>query len=77
MCQSKDSRCAIGNLQLENGEFTKTEKETLEELLVHFPGSQIIQEPLGGWDSFGLEFPNYRGLRENWALPKVLLVMTS
>jgi hypothetical protein len=37
---SKGGPSAINSIQLENGEYTKTEKETLEELLrVHFPGS--------------------------------------
>ena len=35
---SKDGQSAVSSLQLENGEYTTTEKETLEELLrVHFP----------------------------------------
>jgi hypothetical protein len=36
---SKDEQGAITSIQLENGEYTNTEKGTLEELLrVHFPG---------------------------------------
>jgi hypothetical protein len=43
---SKDEQSAISSIQLKNGDYTKTEKETLEELLrVHFPGSEIIPEP--------------------------------
>ena len=48
-----------------------TEKGTLEELLrVHFPGSEIILEPSGGWNGLELEFPKWIGSREDWALPK-------
>jgi hypothetical protein len=39
---SKDEQGAISSIQLENGEYTNTEKGTLEELLrVHFPGSEF------------------------------------
>jgi hypothetical protein len=45
---------------LENGEYTKTENETLEELLrVHFPGSKILLEPSGGRDGLELESPEW------------------
>jgi hypothetical protein len=54
---------------LDNGEYTKTENETLEELLrVHFPGSKIIMEPSGGWDGLELEFPKWNVSREDWAV---------
>jgi hypothetical protein len=46
---SKDKQNAICSIQLENGDYTTTEKETLEKLFqVHFPGSEIILEPSGG-----------------------------
>ena len=42
---------------------------TLEELLrVHFPGSEIILEPSGGWDGLELELPKWDGSREDWAV---------
>jgi hypothetical protein len=44
---------------------------TLEELLrVHFPGSEIIPETSGGWDGLELEFPKWKGSREDWAVSK-------
>jgi hypothetical protein len=58
-------------VQHENGDYTNTEKETPEELLrVHFPGSEIIQEPSGGWDGHELELPNRIGTRADWALSR-------
>jgi len=43
----------------------------MEELLrVHFPGSEIITEPSGGWDGLELEFPKWKGSREDWAFSK-------
>jgi len=40
---SKDEQSAVCSIQLENGDYTTTEKETLEELFrVHFPGSEKI-----------------------------------
>jgi len=51
-----------------------TEKGTLEELLrVHFPGSEIIWEPSGGWDDLELEFPKWTGSREDWTLSKRII----
>jgi hypothetical protein len=68
---SKDEQSAISSIQLENGEYTNTEKGTLEKLLrVHFPGSEIILEPSGGWDSLELEFPNWTASRADWALSR-------
>jgi hypothetical protein len=68
---SKDEQGAISSILLENGEHTNIEKGTLEELLrVHFPGSEIILEPSGGWDSLELEFPNWTGSRADWALSR-------
>jgi hypothetical protein len=68
---SKDGQSAVSSLQLENGEYTTTEKETLEELLqVHFPGSEIILEPPGGWDGLELAFPKWKGSREDWAVSR-------
>jgi hypothetical protein len=62
---SKVGPSAINSIRLENGEYTTTEKETPEELLrVHFPGSEIISEPSGGWDGLELEFPKWKGSRE-------------
>ena len=55
---SMDGLSVISSIQLENGDYTTTEIGTMEELLqVHFPGSEIILEPSGGWDSLELEFP--------------------
>jgi hypothetical protein len=65
---SKDRQTAVSSLQLENGEYTKTE-ETLDELLrVHFPGSEIILEPSGGWDGLELESLKWKGSREDSAV---------
>ena len=53
---SKDKQSAVSSIQLENGEYTISEKGILEELFrVHFPGSEM--EPSGGWDGLKLEFP--------------------
>jgi hypothetical protein len=66
---SKDGQNAVNSLQLENGEYTKTEKETLEKLLrLHFPGSEIILEHSGGLDGLELESRKWKGSREDWAL---------
>jgi len=55
----EDGQCAVSSLQLENGEYSTTEKGILEELLrVHFPGSEIILEPSGGWDILNWSFRN-------------------
>jgi hypothetical protein len=71
---SKDEQNAISSIQLENGDYTTTEKGTLEELLrVHFPGSKIISKPSGGWNSLELEFPKLNGSREDWALSKMVI----
>ena len=57
---SKDVQSAISSIRLYNGQYTKTENETLEELLrVHFPSSKIIIEPSDGWDDLQLEFPKW------------------
>jgi hypothetical protein len=66
---SKCARSTVSSIQLENGEYTTTEKGTLEELLqVHFPGSEIILELSGGWDSLELVFLEWKGFREDWAV---------
>ena len=68
---SKDEQSAVSSIQLENGEYTTTEKGTVEELLqVHFPGSETILEPSGGWDGLELEFPKWKGSREDWAVSR-------
>ena len=66
---SKDEQSAICSIQLENGDYTITEKETLEELFrVHLPGPGLILEPSGYWDDLELEFPKWKGSKEDWAL---------
>jgi hypothetical protein len=68
---SKDRQSAISSLQLENGAYTTTEKGTLEELFrVHFPGSEIILEPSGGWDGLELQYPKWKGSREDGAVSR-------
>jgi hypothetical protein len=68
---SKGEWSAVSSIQLENGEYTISEKETLEELLrAHFPGSEIILEPSGGWYGLELEFLKWRGTRGDWAVSK-------
>ena len=43
----------------------------MEELLwVHFPGSEIILEPSGGWDGLELEFLKGKGSRGDWAVSR-------
>jgi hypothetical protein len=47
------------------------ENETLKELLrVHFPGSKIILEPSGGWDSLKLKFPKWNVSRVDWVVSR-------
>jgi hypothetical protein len=68
---SKDEQSAISSIEFENGDYTNKEKGTLEEFLrVHFPGSEIIQEPSRGWDGLELELPNSTGSRADWALSR-------
>jgi hypothetical protein len=63
----QDGQSTVSSLWLENGEYTKTEKDTLEELLwVHFPGSKTILEPSGCRDGLELESPKWKGPREDW-----------
>jgi hypothetical protein len=55
---------------MDNGIYS-TSEDTLQELLrVHFPGSEIITEPPGGWDGLELESPAWRGTRDDWAVSK-------
>jgi len=43
----------------------------VEELLrVQFPGSEIILGPSGGWDGLELEFPKWKGSREDCAVSR-------
>jgi len=71
---SKGEQSAVSSIQHENGEYTTTEKGTLEELLrVHFPGSEIILEPSGGWNGLELEFPKWKGSREDRAVSKRII----
>ena len=68
---SKDGRSAVSSIQLENGGYITTENGILEELFrVHFPGSEIILEPSGGWDSLEPEFQKWKGSREDWETSK-------
>lgn len=68
---SRDGQTTINSPYLENGQYNKTEKETLEELLwVHFPGSNIITKPSSGWDGLELEFTKWNVCREDWAVSK-------
>jgi hypothetical protein len=68
---SKDGQSAVSSLQLENGEYTRTEKETLEELLrVHFPCSKFILETSGGWKGLELESRKWKGSIEDWAVSR-------
>jgi hypothetical protein len=56
---------------MDNGNYTTSEKKTMQELLrVHFPGSEIIEKPPGGWDVLELESPKWRGTGEYWAVSK-------
>jgi hypothetical protein len=77
MCQTPGDSfkgwAECSSLQLENGEYTKTE-ETPEELpRVHFPHSEIILEPSGGWDSLELESQKWKGSREDWAVSRRII----
>jgi hypothetical protein len=75
---SKNEQSSIGSIQLENGDHTITEKETLEELFrVHLPGSEIILQPSGGWDGLELEFPKWKGSSGTGQCPVGLLATIS
>jgi hypothetical protein len=66
---SKEGRSAVSSIQLQNGDYTTSEREILEELLrVHFPGFEIILEPTGGWDGLELAFPSWNTTREDWTV---------
>jgi hypothetical protein len=61
---------------MDNGNYSTSEKETLQELLrVHFSGSEIITEPPGGWDDFELESPKWRGTRKTGQSSKGFLLI--
>ena len=71
---SKDGPSVLSSIQLENGEYTTSQKGILEELFrVHFLGSEIIMEP-SGWDGLELEFPEWKGSREDWASSKRVIM---
>jgi hypothetical protein len=71
---SKCGQSAVSSTQPENAEYTTTEKGTLEELLrVHFPGSEKIPETSGGWNGLELEFPKWKGSREDWTISKSVI----
>ena len=73
---SKDGLSVVSSIQLENEEYTTTEKGILEELFrVHFPGSEIITEPSEGWDSLELEFRNGKDQEKTGRSPKGSSVM--
>jgi len=68
---SKDEQSAVSSIQLENGEYTTSEKGILEELFrVLFPGSEIIMEPSERWESLEHEFLKWKGSREDWVASK-------
>jgi hypothetical protein len=59
---------------VDNGEYTTSEREILEELLrVHFPGSEIILEHTGGWNGLELEFTPWKITREDWEVSKKVI----
>ena len=75
---SKDELSTISSFQLENGDYTITEIGTMEELLpVHFPGSEIILEPSGGWDGLELKFPKGKGSSGDWAVSRGVIIFKS
>ena len=75
---SKDGLSVIRSIQLENGDYITTEIGTMEELLrVHFPGSEMILEPSGGWDSLELEFLKGEDPGGNGQCPGGSLLFTS
>jgi hypothetical protein len=68
---SQDEPSIINSIQLENGDYTTTEKGTMEERFrVHFPGSEVILEPSGGWNGLELVFSKGKGSRADWLVPK-------
>jgi hypothetical protein len=68
---SKRGQSAVSSIEMDNGNYTTSEKKTLQELLrVHFPGFEILTEPPGGWYGLELESPKWRGTREDWAVSK-------
>lgn len=70
---SKEPHSSIHTLKTETGEYTKTGKETIEELLkVHFPVSTITNLSIA--DCRGLEIePEKRALREDWQIAKTVI----
>jgi hypothetical protein len=62
---SKGGQSAVISIQIDNVNYSISEKDTLQQLLrVHFPGSETVAKPPGGWNGLELESP------------KVLLLMT-
>ena len=56
----------MGTLQTTEGNFTNTEKETLEELLkVHFPGSSVIETKPGASKDVGSGYI-HRPTKKDW-----------
>ena len=65
---SNDRPNALSSIQLENGEYTTSDKSILEDLFwVLFPGSEIIMEPSARSDGLELDFPKWKGSWEDWA----------
>jgi hypothetical protein len=65
---------AVSSIQFENGQYSISEKETLEQLFpVHFPGSKIILEPSGAWNGLELEFLKWRGTTGHFAATKSVI----
>ena len=71
---SKDNRCTINSLLTETGQYTKTGKETMEELLlVHFPGSTVIDQTPEEWLESELEATGNRATRADWTVSKKVI----
>jgi hypothetical protein len=76
MCQTPEDSPkgwagAVSSLRLENEEYTKTKKETLEELLqVHFPSSKNNFRTFWRLGSLQLEFPKWNVSWGDWAVSR-------
>lgn len=71
---AKGPQQPIGSLQTSAGTYTKMGSDTIQELLrVHFPGSILIEEPIGGWAGLASEPGSHRPTREDWSTAKTIV----
>lgn len=71
---SKENSKAPATIKLPSGSYTKSGKETIEELWrVHFPGSIVVDNAFGNWDGLAPEGPNHRASRADWTVSKRII----